>query len=929
MKAAGVLARLCFFVSGATGLVYQVLWVRMLTLGLGHSAVAVALVVATFMAGLGLGARWGGSRAHRVGRPLLAYGLLEMAIGAFAWLSPALLRLGARLASGAPEEGPLHLLATLSVSALCLIPATFAMGATLPMLAAWLRPEADRVGRDLGGLYAINTAGAVLGAGGAGFVLLPTLGQPQTLLLAASLNVCVGVLAAILGRARAEATPPIHGAVPRSPASVAQGRILPAFAITGFASLLLQVAWTRTFELFTGSSTYAFSLIVCVFIAGLAGGGVIASRWVDRGRDRAATLALLALGVATVTAPTIPVLGELPLLLIEPLARRADSFRETQLFLAWVLGGLLLLPTLLMGATWPAAVRALVLDPAETPAAVGAASAWNTGGAVFGALLAGLVAIPLMGLRLTLWLGVGLYLLAGALLLAPRRPLLWALPGLALVGVFLGPWDPRHLNLAPHLYARDLLADPHRLRSLRDEGEVRFHREGVGATVTVIQRPEGARVLRINGKTDASTEEDRLSQGCLGVLPLLLAAQGERVFVLGLGSGMSLASVLDGRSRQVRVAELLPEVVDAAHAFGPLLGEPLLDPRVDLHIADGRQLLRDPGEGWDVITSQPTNLFVSGIATLFTIESFLEMRGALRPGGVAAVWIQGYLLREADFQTLVRTFQEAFPQASLWSAGPFDFLLVGAVGEGGQPAALDPDPTALEARIRGYGTRSREWTGLHEAADLQRHHLLGPVALRRYAGAGPVQHDADPFLEFTAPLALFQERDRLDVDALLARREPFLPARTGEDRRARWIARSEAQKGVDAAVLHGGVDSLNAAMAVDPRSPELRSRRARVLYQAALAMAKRGALDEALDRVVEMRLLEPEVLAGAELEAAVLAAQGKADAAVAILRDASARTPWNPYARRALLNELRRQGRANDSLPEGPGAVGPPSARGP
>ncbi|HCP47962.1 MAG TPA: hypothetical protein DIU15_18120, partial [Deltaproteobacteria bacterium] len=326
-------------------------------------------------------------------------------------------------------------------------------------------------------------------------------------------------------------------------------------------------------------------------------------------------------------------------------------------------------------------------------------------------------------------------LAAAAVLLGPRRKLSYALPLLGALGMIATPaWNPRHMNLAPHMYARDLVEDPEALRAMRDQGSVLFHEEGMGATVTVLQRPEGARVLRINGKTDASTQSDRLGQGFLGHLPLLLARDRGSALMIGLGSGMSLGSVLSHPVERLKVVELLPEVYRAAEHFDAMLGGPLTDPRTEVVLGDGRQVLLYGEQQFDAVISQPTNLFVSGISSLFTVEAFEAMEQALRPGGVAAVWLQGYLLPSDDFKTICRTFQEVFPGATLWNAGPFDYYLVGREAKGA--AGVVPVASALldQRLAETADSLAGNWTGLQEVVDLQRHFLMDSSALRDFAG---------------------------------------------------------------------------------------------------------------------------------------------------------------------------------------------------
>ncbi|MCP4868297.1 MAG: hypothetical protein GY898_06225 [Proteobacteria bacterium] len=889
-----LLITLFFLLSGATALVYQVIWVRMLGLVVGHSALAVATVVATYMAGLGLGARLAGGRATKLEHPLAAYGAMEVAIGAFALASPWLLGAGALAGGGA--------FLSLGVSALVLLLPTVAMGATLPLITHWYARDDASLGRDMGWLYAINTTGAVVGAGLAGFVLLPSLGQPTALALAAGVNLAVGALAIGVGRrfplAPFEAPAAAPAAESPAPAlsPAATTAVLAAFALSGAAALTNQVAWNRAFVLLTGSTTYAFSLIVCAFIAGLALGGHVFARVVDRVDDRVRLLGGLNIAIAAAAAILIPLIGELPLLLIEPLAERSGSFARSQELVFGVLFALVVAPTFLMGATYPVATRALAGRADEAAEAVGRAYAWNTVGGVLGALGCGLVLLPWLGIRNTLWLAGGLNLVAAAVLLGPRHRLALVLPVLAVAGAVGSPgWNPRHMNLAPHMYAQDLVNDANYLAEIRDSGSLLFHEEGVSATVSVLQRSSGARVLRINGKTDASTERDRLYQGLVGTLPLLLAQERGSMFMLGLGSGMSLASALDQPLDRVTIVELLPEVVRGAEHLGPLLGEPLKDPRTRLVIADGRHHLRTTDQTFDVISSNPTNLFVSGMSTLFTVEAFEEMRGALAPGGTALVWVQGYLLGREDFATIARTFQSVFPEAHLWSGGNFDFYLVA------QQAPLSLDGDELARRIDGLvGTESAAWTALKEPLDLQRHYLLGPDALRALAGDGRLHHDADPFLEFSTLRALYGGEDLLDCQALTALREP-LPLDAPE---GAVDARLEAVRTIDDATFDGGLQPLRQALAGDRKHPAGREQLARLLHAEAIATASAGDLGRAEEHLRLLLSFEPLALTSWRLLAAIEQADGRPHHAVQTLRTARDGQPWNPYAHLALAQLL-------------------------
>jgi len=687
--------------------------------------------------------------------------------------------------------------------------------------------------------------------------------------------------------------------------------VLLAFALSGCAAMVNQVAWSRSFSLFTGSTTYAFSLIVCAFIAGLALGGHLLSRVVDRTVDRTGLLAGLNLAIAASSAALIPIIGELPLWLLEPLAARADSFLATQSFLFGLLFVLVLLPTLMMGGTYPVATRLLSRGAADAPAQVGRAYAWNTGGAIVGSLSAGLLLIPLLELRGTLWLAVTINLGAAALLLARRTRLAWALPLLGGLAILATPaWNPRHMNLAPHLYARDLMADPAALAEFADSGSILFHEEGIGATVTVLQRSSGSQVLRINGKTDASTEADKLTQGFIGSLPVLLADRPEEILIIGLGSGMTLAAALDFPVQSVRTAELLPEVVRAAQSFGEVLGHPLRDPRNEVVLADGRHLLASDDTTYDVISSQPTNLFISGMSTMFTQETFAAMRSRLRPGGVALVWVQSYQLQDADFRTLLSTFTSVFPEAHLWSASPFDLVFTGHL----EP--LELDPAEIDRRLAGLGSqRIAEWTGLREFVDLQRHYLLGPEPLRALAGQARIQTDRDPFLEFTAPRALYDDAALLDLSDLIARRSllPRSQATGATPQGDRLALRRDATLAIERAALAGDAQALQRALIHDPGNALARVVTARHLFASASRAARAGHEEAALAQTLRALDLAPDSLPLWNLLAGLRHQQGLVDEAVAALEMAAERHPSNPYAHLAKAGYLSEVGRHKEA----------------
>jgi len=291
------------------------------------------------------------------------------------------------------------------------------------------------------------------------------------------------------------------------------------------------------------------------------------------------------------------------------------------------------------------------------------------------------------------------------------------------------------------------------------------------------------------------------------------------------------------------------------------------------------------------------------------VETFESMRDALEPGGVAGVWFQGYLMSEEDFQTALRTFQTVFDEAHLWNAGLFDFLVTGHM------SPLVVDTTVVGRRLEGVSAgQARDWAGLREPIDLQRHYLMGPQSLRAYVGPGPVQRDRDPFLEFTAPHALYDETHRLDLLSLLARREllPFDPQGEGVPTVEAFEARRQTSTAIERAILTGTFEDLLDTMHADVGHPAGRQRLAHLMHARALEMFQQGRPEEAREVAESVITLEPSAYPAWLLSARIAAAQSEPDRALEILRDGRDLQPWNVYAHLELGRYAIAVGRTHE-----------------
>jgi spermidine synthase len=756
----------CFFLSGATALVYEVVWLRMLGLVFGHTVYAATTVLAAFMAGLGLGSLLFGRRAARFRDPIRTYGLLEIGIALYAALTPWLLRLVSSL------YVDLHRALDLSYNAfsvvqfalvfsLLLVPTTL-MGGTLPLLSQAVVARGEAMARPVGLLYAINTFGAMLGVALAGYSLLPWLGNRTTLMAAAAANAVVGVVAVLYAlKTRSPAAKAPARAASESASADERSAVswpVVALGVSGAASMIYEVAWTRALSLVIGSSTYAFTAMLLAFLIGIAGGAALYS-WLW-GRRRATLGAFAALQIAIGVAVVIALVAfeRMPELFLLGM-RWSDSPRFVQTVQLAISAVALLPSTLLIGATFPCAVGVVGRDLTGAGRRVGHLYAANTLGAIGGTVLGGFALVPAVGMHSSIAIGAAINFSVAAALLARPRPAsalrrsAAAAAGLAGVGVlFLPIWDLRTMSSGPAVYAQRYLgAERARLGDAMQAREILFYRDGPSATVAV-ERSANSVALLVNGKADASTAPaDMSTQLLLGHLPLLLHPAPRTVLVIGLGSGITTGAVARHPVQRLDVIEIEPGVIEASRFFGGEHGDVLRDPRVRTVVGDARSFLLTTPSRYDVITSEPSNPWIGGIASLFSVEFFRLAREHLQPGGIMLQWIHAYSLMPDDLRMVVETFRTVFPATSIWQVASGDFLLLG------RPDRAPIDLHIIKSRYETYPAvrRDLEQNGLRGWSGVLGYFVLGDEDAARYAAGSAVNTDDRLSLEFSAPRALY------------------------------------------------------------------------------------------------------------------------------------------------------------------------------
>ena len=771
------LIAVCIVAGGAAGLIYELVWARMLGVFLGATAAAHGVVLASFMAGLALGNATLGPWIDR--RPALAlplYAVLEALVGLYGLLSPVLYRIGggwfASLTASAPAEANLFVPKLVLAAGFVMLP-TMAMGGTLPALCRFVIRRMDEVGGEVARLYVLNTLGAVLGVVIGGLWLVPKVGATHAATVAAALNLAAAVAAGLAWVVMRQPEVVDEQPVPRrAPLERRQQLWLAVAGLTGFGSLVLEVAWTRIFAMVFGSSSQAFTLMLAAFIAGIAGGGALAQRWLRRvGSPTRLVLVLLTTAVVLL-AVQIPFYERLPywqFRMAQALERRSDVyplylFGQCALAFAWMMPA-----TLATGAALPTLVAAFTRTVDEVGGSVGALFAANTVGTVLGPIVATFVLLPWIGLRGTVGVSILLLALAGAVVARAlsrdaervRVPVTLLVLGASLAVLF-PRWDGsemhaggfRRWTLAPGASYAEFAETRHRSRVL-------YERDGVADSVVVVENLNGLRFMKVNGKTDASDFDDLPTQRMVAHLPLLLhrAAhpEGERdVFVVGVGSGATVGAAALHDATRVVAVDISEGILEGSRFFDHINYHYAERPNVEVHQGDAREWLRRDDRRFDVILNQPSNPWIAGNAALFSREFFEMALEHLDDDGVFAQWMHVYAMDDASIDLVMNTFGSVFPHVTVWWPQGADLLLIGTRA----PLTLSPEAfsealttVALDEEMASYAREGVRMTSVGRWLSLQI--MSAPQFRETFPGAPPYTTDLWPRLEYQAPIAQF------------------------------------------------------------------------------------------------------------------------------------------------------------------------------
>ena len=813
----------CFFLSGFSGLIYEILWTRMMVEIIGSAPFAVSIILSIFMGGLGLGSYVAGRIIDRIEQPLALvklYGLLELLIGAYALLIPLLLiafkPLQIVLYNALYDQFIVYNLLTLVVSAIILGPPVICMGATLPILCRFYVANLSHLGTHTGRLYGLNTVGAALGSLVCGFWLISLLGVSGTLVFAVAVNFMIGLGCLALSHKAglrladrvAETTVSEHEAQkelkdePEPIGSFERTAALVIFAVSGFCAMATEVIWTRLLGLIVGPTTYSFTIVLVTFISGLALGSLIFGYLADRVRNCFRLLLLTQIAAALLVLGVSQVLGGSQLFFAKLIFAYQDQFALLSFLKASLLFGFMILPTLCFGACFPLVGKIYTRSVSQVGRSIGFAYMLNTVGALLGPVVAGFLLIPLAGKELGLTLVVVLQLvtclLMAGLLLRKNGQSPAQFGGLAapvLVGLVLCLYFPawNHGQLASGKYHRfeiiqtqltgsgwlESLFHGSEILGRTDAGELVYYGDGIGGFTTVVKSANALGEIKFtlanSGKPDASSRGDMATQTLLAHFPMLFQKDPKAVMVIGLASGVTAGEVLWYPVEKLEVLEINDQVVAASNFFGPWNNNVLSDPRTHLIIQDARAHLQLTEQSYDVIISEPSNPWMAGLAALFSRDFFSLAKNRLTDGGVFVQLMHAYQMDWETFALVGRTFAEVFPNSLLIATTPSgdgnDYLLAGFKGQ---------DPLNLE-----YADQKQAFVQKSTNVDLEDPRLLYRMILSQNLpvifGPGEIHTDNRPRLEFTAPKLMYLDGLRTQIsERFHSQSWPSLPTETVE-----------------------------------------------------------------------------------------------------------------------------------------------------
>ena len=793
---------LLFTVSGFAGLIYESIWSHYLKLFLGHAAYAQTLVLALFMGGMAAGAWLAGRFSARLRNLLRGYAIVEAVIGLAALVfHPAFVAMtDAAYDSILPALGSDTGAAALKwlLAALLILPQSVLLGATFPLMSGGLlRRHPERPGESLAMLYFTNSLGAAVGVLASGFVMIERLGLPGTIQAAGALNLALAAIVWLIVPGRdpdpaGVASVTLARRIETRGADAPWRLLLLVAGLTGMASFIYEVGWIRMLTLVLGAATHSFELMLSAFILGLACGGYWVRRRIDRARSPLAFLGVVQIVMGLCALATLPLYGaafEMMQLVIRGTAKTDAGYGIFLVASHGIAMAVMFPAAFCAGMTLPLITYAL-LAAGHGERSIGAVYASNTLGSIAGVVFAAHVGMPLLGLKGLITAGAALDITLGLVLLwrlavgqplrtPMSRPVGEPLPGGLTLGLTLGA------AAALAVVAFAVTLDPHKMASgvfrrgdlyTAHDAELKFYRDGKTTSVALLQFREGLS-LRTNGKSDGAINleegariSDEVTMVLTAAVPLAHKPDAKRVAIIGIGTGLTTHTMLAATTiERVDTIEIEPAMAQASRAFAARNANAFADPRSRIVFDDAKTYFSTHNERYDIIVSEPSNPWVSGVSSLFTTEFYRHVRRYLNPGGVMVQWFQLYEIDPSLVASVLRALADNFPDYAIYAATDSDLLIVAG------------DRETLARPLYDVF----QMPGV--AAELRKVHVqrIGDLDIRRLGGrdslhplflsyAAPVNSDYAPYLDLNASRYRFLQSGAGDLTRIGAEGIPIV-----------------------------------------------------------------------------------------------------------------------------------------------------------
>ncbi len=770
---------LSFFLSGAAGLVYQIVWIRILSLVFGNTLYAISMVVAAFLSGLALGSHFWGKRADKYRDPVKIYIKLEIWIALSAIAVTVLVYAldGAIVTLMTVESinSPVWQIARYGLLFIILLVPTFFMGATMPLMAKIFVRSLDSAGRGIASLYAANTYGGMAGCFLSGFLMVPLLGVRGTLAAAVLLNFSVAAILWFAGRDIRPADPADgnerkfkstskkakktknkksekanYPPEQKTPAyGISTPLPLALIALSGFTAIAFEILWTRAFIVSFKSTVYLFSNLLTVFLFGMALGSHLSRRWLDRMSDP-----LKIFGLAQVAIGIFGVLSILFFLYSTDITYGISVMLGGMNWVKDVLAMLVLmlivflLPTALLGLSYPLICRVTVDSFGQIGRKVGMVYAIGTVGGILGSLSAGFLLLPLLGLQKGIFAVSLIALVTGGIALlnaASRKNVGWILPASAALILIT--------FIAFEISGTDIGI------GAKTKGKIIFSREGITGTVKVVQQVKNGPLSLLVNSYKLATSGDVAVR--FGHIPLLLKPDAEDLLLISLGSGITAGSIGAHPVKRIEAVEIVPTLLDVQPLFARENRNILADKRFHLTFWDGRHYIRVTKRKYDLVISDLFQPDSAGVGSLYTLEHFLNVKAKLKKGGAMAQWLPMYQLSPENLKIIMRTFAQAFDHVVVWGGDINSELPALMLFGSAEPIRIQPGRLASRLELDSVKKDMLEHA---DPLSFLSFYIMDRRGIMRFTDGLPINTDNRPVIEYSAPRNIWNRKENAVIN---------------------------------------------------------------------------------------------------------------------------------------------------------------------